>query len=280
LTQPPAPARRGLAKRPAARYASAIMEFIGRIAALQQRLAGTEAVAERRKAVLSALAPTRGERVLEIGCGAGLLLREVGLATGPHGLAAGVDISLDQILAARATCAEVPAVKPEVGDATHLAWPDAAFDALVAVEALEHIAPVEPALAEMRRVLKPGGRLIALATNWTSAFWHGADASLTAEITAAWAGHAAHANLPARLPHRLTAAGFEGIRQFPVPVVDPDLHDQSFAWWIARLMAVHATQRGVSTERTEIWLAELDAAQEAGDFFFSMVPILTEARAA
>lgn len=255
------------------------MDFIGEIAALQQRLAGTAALAERRAAVLSALAPRRGERVLEAGCGAGLMLREIGLATGPHGLAAGVDVSLDQVLAARASCAGVPGVKPQVGDVTALAFPDGAFDAMLAVEVLEHVPDVDSALAEIARVLKPGGRFLCLATNWTSAFWHGADPALTADLVRAWSAHAAHADLSARLPHRLSAAGFGAIRQLPVPVVDPDLHDQSFAWWISRLMIAHAQRQGVSTERTGRWLAELDSAQAAGDFFFSMVPILTQATA-
>ncbi|MEL6577468.1 MAG: methyltransferase domain-containing protein, partial [Pseudomonadota bacterium] len=76
------------------------MEFLGTSAALQRRMAETRDLAQRRLAILHELAPRRGERVLEIGCGAGLLLREIALATGAHGLAAGVDISPDQVAAA------------------------------------------------------------------------------------------------------------------------------------------------------------------------------------
>ncbi len=74
------------------------MEFTGEIAEIQQRLAA------RRHAVLQELAPRRGERVVEVGCGAGLLLRDIGLALGPHGLAAGVDISPRPGLAIFAPC--------------------------------------------------------------------------------------------------------------------------------------------------------------------------------
>ena len=80
------------------------MEFTGEIAEIQQRLAASHEMAVRRNAVLQELAPRRGERVIEVGCGAGLLLRDIGLALGPHGLAAGVDISPDQI--GRASCRE------------------------------------------------------------------------------------------------------------------------------------------------------------------------------
>ncbi len=45
------------------------MEFTGEIAEIQQRLAASHEMAVRRNAVLQELAPRRGERVLEVGCG-------------------------------------------------------------------------------------------------------------------------------------------------------------------------------------------------------------------
>ena len=256
------------------------MEFTGEIAEIQQRLAECHELAMRRIAVLQALGPRRGERILEIGCGAGLLLREIGLATGPHGLAAGVDVSPDQIAAAAQLCAGVPAVAPQVGDARALPWPGAVFDAAVAVQVVEYIEDAPAALAELRRVLKPGGRFLCLATNWDSAFWHGPEPALTAEVAAAWERHAAYPNLPARIAPMLARAGFSGIRQLPVPVVNPELHEGTFAWWIARLMAAFAEREGVAPARTRAWLDALDRAEAEGEFFFSSVPILTTATAA
>jgi len=255
------------------------MEFTGEIAHIQQRLAACTEMAARRHAVLQELAPRRGERVIEVGCGAGLLLREIGLALGPHGLAAGVDVSPDQIEAATRECAGVPAVKPMVCDIRALDYPDSVFDAAVAVQVLEYIEDAPGALAELRRVLKPGGRFHCLATNWDSAFWHGPDAALTEAITSAWDGHAAWPNLPARLPPMLARAGFSGIRTVPVPIVNPSLHENTFAYWAARLMAEYAVERGFPEARAREWLAALDRAEEEGEFFFSSVPILTIATA-
>jgi SAM-dependent methyltransferase len=253
------------------------MDFTGEIATIQQRLAACHEMAARRHAVLQELAPRRGERVIEVGCGAGLLLREIGLALGPHGLAAGVDVSPDQIDAATRECTGVPAVKPMVCDIRALDYPDGVFDAAVAVQVVEYIGDAEGALAELRRVLKPGGRFHCLATNWDSAFWHGPDEALTAEITEVWDSHAPWPNLPARLPPMLARAGFGAIRTLPVPIVNPDLHENTFAWWIARLMAAHAVAEGVAEARADQWLAGLDEAEGQGEFFFSSVPILTTA---
>lgn len=256
------------------------MDFTGEIAAFQQRLAACQEMAARRVAVLSELAPRRGERILEVGCGAGLLLREIGLAVGPHGLAAGLDISPDQIAAAERECAGVPAVKPMVGDVRTLAYRDSVFDAAVAVQVLEYIPDIERALAELHRVLKPGARVLCLATNWDSTFWHGPEAALTREIAAAWESHAPWPNLPARLPPMLRAAGFRAIRTLPVPIVNPNLHEHTFAWWTARMMAAHAVREGLAEARARTWLEALEQAEEEGEFFFSSVPILTSAIAA
>lgn len=255
------------------------MDFTGEIATIQQRLAATQEMAQRRAAVVEALSPRRGERVLEAGCGAGLLLREIGLALGPHGLAAGIDVSPDQIAAAGVLCEAVPAVRPETGDVTALRFPDGVFDAAVAVQVIEYIDDAPAALAELRRVLKPGGRFLCLATNWDSAFWHGAGAETTRALLTRWHGHAAHPNLPATLPPMLARAGFGAIRQIPVPVVNPSLHENSFAYWIARLMAAHWRDGGAEPALADAWLDELERAEAAEEFFFSSVPILTTATA-
>lgn len=255
------------------------MEFTGEIAEIQQRLAATQEMATRRAAVVEALAPRRGQRVLEAGCGAGLLLREIGLALGPHGLAAGVDISPDQIAAAARLCDGVPAVKPETGDIAALSYPEDVFDAAIAVQVIEYIDDAGAALAEIGRVLKPGGRLLCLATNWDSAFWHGAEPKVTRAMLDDWQAHAPHPNLPATLPPMLAEAGFGGIRQIPVPIVNPSLHENSFAYWIARLMAAHWRARGGDPATADAWLTQLDRAEETEEFFFSSVPILTTATA-
>jgi SAM-dependent methyltransferase len=255
------------------------MDYTGEIAAIQQRLARSRELGQRRHAVIAELGPRRGERILDVGCGAGLLLREIALVTGPHGLAAGVDISADQIAAAALECDAVPGVVRQVGDVHALPWPDAVFDAAIAVQVIEHLDDAPHALAEIGRVLKPGGRFLCLATNWASAFWHGPEEALTAEISAAWEDHCVHPNLPARLPPMLARAGFSAIRQIPLPVVNPDLHDNTFAHGIARLMAAQAVASGVPQAQAVAWLDALDRAEAVGEFFFSVVPILTHATA-
>jgi SAM-dependent methyltransferase len=252
------------------------MDFTGTRAEIQQRMAATRDLAARRMAVLHELSPRRGERVLDIGCGAGLLLREIGLSTGPHGFAAGVDISADQIEAATRECEGVPGVRATVGSVDGLDYPDAVFDAAVAAHVIEYLDDPRAALAEIRRVLKPGARLVVLATNWDADFWHGPEAELTGPVVAAWRREVPWPNLPAQLGPMLATTGFSALRQVPVPVVNPGLGEDSLALWMSRLLAVVAEESGADA-RPASWLAALDRADAAGEFFYSSVPILTTA---
>lgn len=253
-----------------------MMDFTGTRAEIQQRMAATRDLAARRMAVLHELSPRRGERILEIGCGAGLLLREIGLSVGAHGLAAGVDISPDQIAAAERECDGVPGVRAAVGSIAGLEWPDAVFDAAVAEHVLEYLDDPRAALFELRRVMKAGARLVVLATNWDADFWHGPEPELTNPVVAAWRAEVPWPNLPAQLGPMLAAAGFSATRQVPVPVVNSGLGEDTVALWMSRLLAVAAEESGAQA-RPASWLAALDRADAAGEFFYSSVPILTTA---
>ena len=124
----------------------------------------------RRSRVLEALAPVPGERIIEVGCGGGLLLLEIGRAVDPDGTVLGVDVSEDQVAAARRACTGVSNVRAEVGSATALDADDGCFDASVSTQVLEYIEDVGLALAELARVTRVGGRFVNVATNWDSLF--------------------------------------------------------------------------------------------------------------
>jgi SAM-dependent methyltransferase len=91
-------------------------------------------------------------RVLDVCCGPGLV---TGAAAARGAIAAGVDFSSAMLAIARATR---PRVEFSQGDAEALPYPDGRFDAVVANFGVHHVPNPAAALAEMRRVLAPGGR--------------------------------------------------------------------------------------------------------------------------
>jgi ubiquinone/menaquinone biosynthesis C-methylase UbiE len=103
-----------------------------------------------------------GERVVDVACGTGLIVRLASEQVGPTGSVTGVDISPEMIGVARSVAAE-PRVEWHVADARELPFPDASYDVATCQMGLMFMEDRSAALAEMYRVVAPSGR-VALNT--------------------------------------------------------------------------------------------------------------------
>ncbi len=108
-------------------------------------------VAALGEPVLALLAPRRGERVLDLGCGEGLLAARMA--------AAGIDVVAVDASAAMVEAARRRGIAAELMDARELSF-DAEFDAVFSNAVLHWVRPPEAAIAGVRRALKPGGRFV------------------------------------------------------------------------------------------------------------------------
>ena len=104
-----------------------------------------------------------GDRVLDVGCGTGVLARAARERVGPTGQVTGVDPNEGMRAVARQRC---PGVRLEDGYAEDLPFPDDAFDRVLSQFALMFFTDQRAAVREMSRVLRPGGRLVVLT--WVS----------------------------------------------------------------------------------------------------------------
>lgn len=108
------------------------------------------------------LEPRRGERILEIGPGIGIHALSVASSLAPGGSLDVFDIQqamLDDLLQ-RATDAGITNIAARLGDAQRLPYRDATFDGAYLVGVLGEVPDEQAALREVRRVLKPSGRLV------------------------------------------------------------------------------------------------------------------------
>jgi SAM-dependent methyltransferase len=106
--------------------------------------------------ILEALAPQPGERLLDVGCGTGVVARQAAPRVAPGGRVCGLDLNAAMLDVARASEADVDW---QQGDAAAMPLADAAFDVVVCQAALMFMPDPAAAVGEMRRVLASGGRL-------------------------------------------------------------------------------------------------------------------------
>ena len=115
--------------------------------------------------LLGQLEPRSGERVLDVGAGSGGVWREDGGRHAASVMLSCVDRSPAMLAEARAR--GVPCRRIAAADALALPFADASYDALLAAHMLYHVPARDRALTEMRRVLRPGGRLYVATNEWT-----------------------------------------------------------------------------------------------------------------
>lgn len=109
--------------------------------------------------VLSLLPRRRVPRLLEVGYGSGIFMPE--LAQRCESLY-GIDVHNETATVQQALAAQGIRAILAAQDAARTDFPDAFFDEIVAVSALEFITDIDGAAAELARILRPGGRLVAV----------------------------------------------------------------------------------------------------------------------
>jgi SAM-dependent methyltransferase len=113
------------------------------------------------------LAP--GERLLDVGCGLGEAALGLAQDLGEGGEVVGVDASERMLRVARSSAAAARCrVRFTLGDACSLDEPDDAFDAVRCERTLQWIDDPAAAVAEMARVVRPGGRISLIDTDWST----------------------------------------------------------------------------------------------------------------
>jgi len=162
------------------------------------------------------LAVVPGERVLDVGCGSGVLTRTLARQVAPGGRAVGLDTSSAMLKVARELADEAGLgglVEFQVGDCRQLPFPDASFDAVVAATTLCHVPDPGRALAEMVRVTRPGGRVGVFDLDGDLTLFAHPDRELTRRIVAAFSDQGwVNSWLVRELPARFADLGIVNVK--------------------------------------------------------------------
>jgi len=157
------------------------------------------------------LALARGQRLLDVGCGPGHAALTLIEDLGDDGEVVGLDASAQMIAVARTRAAAARGrVRFSVGDALALDETDDSFDAARSERTLQWLPDPQVAVVELARVVRPGGSVSLIDTDWSTLTIDVGETDLAARVRASMqAERSRPASVGGRLPELLRAAGLD-----------------------------------------------------------------------
>ncbi|MDQ9171642.1 methyltransferase domain-containing protein [Oxalobacteraceae bacterium R-40] len=231
----------------------------------------TPDMAEQRQQVIGLLQLKPGEKALDIGSGPGFLASAMADIVGSRGEVCGIDISPELLALAGDRYRHQTQLKFLHAEASSLPFADACFDVVTVTQVLEYLPDVRPALLEVHRVLRPGGQVLILDTDWDSIVWHAEDTARMKKILSAWDAHLADPYLPRTLGSSMRETGFQVGEQKVIPLFNPEFREESFSNRMIDLIGPFVTGRnGITAEEVMAWAGELRRLGQEGNYFFSL----------
>ena len=244
-----------------------------RFARILEARGGQPHQARLRRGFLSLAGVRAGMRVLDVGCGTGVVTRDVAARVSVRGTAVGVDPSRALLaVARRRTQARSCGARPTFrhGDGLALPFRPASFDVTLAVTVLLHVPASDRVLGEMVRVTRPGGRVAVLDQDFGTLALDVPDRALTRRIVD---GHAerfyAEPWSGRTLARRLRLLGLARVRS-PAFVVVDSVYDDYVRSMLERRVELATRWRLVTAADGGRWLRSVEAAADRGDFFMSL----------
>ena len=232
-----------------------------------------------RLRALSLLEANAGDRILDVGCGTGtdvLLLAEL---VQPYGQAIGVERSKSLIMKARSRVDKIKLpVEFCVGDAHDLCFGANTFDGCWVNRTLVHVMNPHRAVGELHRVLRPGGRLVAIEPDWGTMTLVGGDPILTACIIQLRTSCFSNGRIGYDLPGLFEKVGLTNITidARTITTTRFDLADQ--LWGIRRTLVQAQALGAMSPIAALRWLDQIKRSDHEGRFSAALTVFIVSGR--
>ena len=240
------------------------------------RLATSDLGRAYKQRMLDALDLRAGHSVLDLGCGPGTDLEALAQAVTPAGTVIGIDHDQDMVDAALTRTTGQAAVEVRHADVHGLPMADHTADRARTDRVLQHVADPSAALDEIRRVLRPGGRLVMGEPDWETLTVDHPDSNLTRAYTRHVAERVVrNAGIGRQLTRLATESGFTVPEVIPVTPVFRDLRVADKILGLERTSRRAVEAGYFSDQEAETWLRRLTQ----GPFFAAVTFYIVVAEA-
>jgi ubiquinone/menaquinone biosynthesis C-methylase UbiE len=224
--------------------------------------------------LLSLLELRPGLSLLDAGCGPGTDLPEMASQVGPDGRITGLDADPVMTAEARRRCANLPQVDLFEGDLHALPFGRGIFDRARTDRVLQHVADPAQALAELRRVLKPGGLLVMAEPDWDTLAIDSADLELSRAYTRYLTSSVVrNAVIGRQLPRLAAQAGFQIRACSPRVALFTDFTAAEQILRVRHVSARAINDEAIGAEAAQRWLQGLADGPYLASFTFYLVAV-------
>jgi ubiquinone/menaquinone biosynthesis C-methylase UbiE len=222
---------------------------------------------QRYRELMVELCPIRDDtRILDVGCGMGQEARRLARLVGASGCVVGFDRSEAMIAEARAADgADIEGLEFQVGDAHAMEFEDGTFDLVRSERILVYVDDPLRVIAEMSRVVKPGGRVISYEFDHLGAFIDSDMEELTRRIEKAIQSGPPNPKIARQLPYYYRRAGL-GVEHIVPFTCRMPLEVVSGAYGPPLEKAVEAGE--ISREELDAWWQDQELMDRKGQSFF------------
>ncbi|MGV9412390.1 methyltransferase domain-containing protein [Nocardia sp. NPDC003693] len=216
-----------------------------------------------------ALAARAGESAVDIGSGTGSEVIRFAEAVGATGTAVGVEPDPQLLTAAERRAAQAGSTATFVsGDAYGLPFGSDSFDVALCERVFQHLTSPARAVGEIARVLKPGGRVVVMDSDWGTAIVHPGDRQVVGKVIETMIAGTTNPFAGRRLAGQLSAAGL---------VVD-DIGSHALIQdggigagaLVARIADMSVARGSITQEQRDQLIADLEAGAKSGDIHLSV----------
>ncbi|WP_040744744.1 methyltransferase domain-containing protein [Nocardia transvalensis] len=216
-----------------------------------------------------ALDPQPGEYAVDIGSGTGPEVLALAAAVGENGAAVGVEPDPELLAAAERRAGDAGSLARFVpGDAYNLPLGNDSCDVVLCERVFQHLTAPARAAGEIARVLRPGGRVVVMDTDWGSAVVHPGDRNVVHEVIETLIANTTAPFAGRRLPGLLTRSGLV-IDDVGSHALVQDAAVGAGAL-VGRVSAMAVARGAITEEQRAQLLADLEAGARTGDIHLSV----------